>query len=151
MQSRLTDRARLERECRALCAYLFDDEPSEYLIDRYVGYFAPRETSAPGAFDRALLDLATSGRVGARLADAYSVIFARTSPVREKLVVMLALYECTPAAERGVDAPDMKSVPGFILAGAARAGVFAAALLATTSTLGPLQLLDRVAGGRRER
>ena len=105
----------LERECRIFARYLTGQEPSRYIIEKYLDFhqkIGVRDGST--RFDRFLVSTASRGPYWTRMADSYGTLFRKNSVLREKLVVVLALSECAPPAFEGLD-----RVPGGGLAGAA--------------------------------
>jgi len=102
--------ASLTQECRALTMHLVGHEPPPYVVDRY-GDAHARLTRLRGgsAFDRILVELAVRHPFLARLADAYTAVFARRALVRQKWVLLLALLETTGSTAGHLDRPDHRS------------------------------------------
>ena len=104
----------LERECRVFARYLTGQEPSGYIIEKYQDFHQKIGVRGGAArFDRFLVSTAACGPYWTRLADSYGTMFRRNSVLREKLVVVLALLECSPPAFETLD-----HVPPGGLAGA---------------------------------
>jgi NADH dehydrogenase len=86
----------LERECTTYCHYLTGEDPTPYVIDKYqdahrfASVVADQNTPA---FCRFLLDISAKHPFFTRLADAYTSIFYRRSPFRNKLVLLVAILE----------------------------------------------------------
>ena len=105
----MTDAA-LEAECRSLTRYLLGETPSPYVIACYLRAHGVSSAFQPrGRFDRLALRLASTP-LGARLADAHARLFAPTSALRCKLVLLLAVLETTAPSFRRVDDPGPQTV-----------------------------------------
>jgi hypothetical protein len=63
--------------------------------------------------------------------------------------MLLAILEAHGRTVRFVDAPRMRSLPGFVLAAVLRTAVFAACVLVAAVFLAPIQLASALAGGTR--
>jgi len=99
---------------------------------------APRD-----AFERAALALARRGTWLARAADAHARLFAPSSALRKRLIVLLAILETAPAHHRTIDDPGMRfrAAAPLLLAAAGLRGVLALVLGAVL--LVPVQLVAR--------
>jgi hypothetical protein len=99
----------LDRECRRFTRYLLGEEPSPYVVACYRrAHRASSAFAARDALDRAALRLAALP-LGAGLADAHARLFAPTSALRRKLVLLLAILETSPPSYRRVDDPGPRS------------------------------------------
>lgn len=131
----------LERECRTYSRYLIGLNPTTYIIDKYIDFHQHSTTSlAQDHFDRFLIAVSARGPLWTRLADSYASLLRKNSGLRKKLVLTLALLECTPPSFEALD-----RVPGGGTAGAAlRLGlgaiVYAFTLLAATMLFTPVRL-----------
>jgi hypothetical protein len=99
----------LERECGIYARYLIGRAPGEYVCRKYQQYHSSPDRTAVlprDSFDETLLRLSARGVAWARLADAYACRFARRSALRGKLVLVLALLECSASSASKLDAPD---------------------------------------------
>lgn len=99
----------LERECRVYCGYLIGRSPDEYVLQKYQAFHAhTRATTVQTTdrFDRLLLRTSRCCPLFARLVDTYANHFLKQSVVRKKLVLLLAILECSPATYRLIDATD---------------------------------------------
>lgn len=97
--------AALEAECGRLTRYLLGEAPSSYVVACYLRAHRASPAFAPqDAFDRVALRLAAAP-LGAPLADAHARLFAPTSTLRRKLVLLLAILETSAPSFRRVDAP----------------------------------------------
>jgi hypothetical protein len=120
---------RLERECRSYAEYLAGRPPDEYVIGKYIecheiGRIAP----ASDAFDAFVTACAARSPFLARIADAYASRFLKYGSLRKKLVLVLALLECSRGTFEVLDRVDPGGVPGTIARLAWRVFVFAGAL-----------------------
>ena len=99
---------RLERECDVYARYLTGREPSAYVLRKYAGYHAEwsEKVESSGSFDRFLVDISARNPFWTRLADTYAGRFHKTAALRKKLVLTLALLECSPGSFELLDAVD---------------------------------------------
>jgi NADH dehydrogenase len=94
--------AELERQCRCYTRYLAGATATPYVLARYVEFH--RQNAMPVLrFDRFLVHVSARGPLWARLADAYGSVFRKNSVLRKKLVLTLALLECTPPTFENLD------------------------------------------------
>jgi hypothetical protein len=124
------DKRRLEAECRSYAWYLARQVPSGYVIAKYLDFH--RTAAAASAlkgdrFDRFLVEASARGPFWARLADSYASRFRKSSALRKKLVLTLALLECVPPAFEKLDATPAGGPLGAIV----RLGWGAAAYVGT--------------------
>jgi len=129
----------LTRECRALGQHLAGQEPPPYVVEKYRDAHA-RLTRLQGgsAFDRMAVGIAVRHPLLARLADAYTAVFARRSLVRQKWVLLLALLETTGTTAGHFDRPDHRSSARLALSGLGVAVSYAASLALSLVTMLPL-------------
>jgi hypothetical protein len=90
--------------------------------------------------------VARRGTACARLADAHARLFAPGGLLRRKLVLVLALLECSELAR--VDIPRSRSVPGFFLRAAWLGASFALLACLAALLFLPLRLACHLMGGR---
>lgn len=86
----------LREEGVLLSIYLVNLQPSKYILEKYIN--AHRSVnfhmlSFPNKFDKFLLAIIKKHHILLKLADVYTSTFARTSLLRRKLVLLLALFE----------------------------------------------------------
>lgn len=119
----MSDR-QLERECRVFTKHLTGSEPGEYVLERYIGAHRVRtEFTSRSRLDRFLCSFAGFSPLMARLADGWAVVFAPTSVLRRKLILLLAMLEsCAPHYRR---LEEVRGGRARILAGLAVRGVAA--------------------------
>lgn len=132
---------RLVRECRLFCAYLSDSEPGPDLIARYLDLHAatlpPDRLARADRAERLFLRLGSNGRVGLRLADAYTRLVRPGAILRCKLILALAILENAPSTHRQMHRSRVgafRAWMALILAGATTAFTIPVSLL----VLGPL-------------
>lgn len=134
----------LDLECRAFSRYLTGQAPSEAAR----AYYARAHTTIPyragGAIpvDRSLLSVARHGGFLLRTADGYSRFFRPTGPLRQKLVLCLAILENTPEAHEGLNSATVGS-PVLLLSRLLFSAVASAAALGIGLLIfGPIQLVS---------
>ena len=87
---------RLARECRVFTRHLIGTDPGDYVVARYVEAHRARPVFTPiSRMDRFLCAFAGTAPVMTRFADAWSAVFAPTSVLRRKLILLLAMLEST--------------------------------------------------------
>lgn len=131
-------------ECRVFTRYLADQLPDDYILDKYAQAFEagqPLHNMAESAFDRLLVRLAATHPVMTQASDIYSRFFYSDSPLRKRLVLLLALLESRAPTAAGFDTPTHTGLPGLVL-GMTLHGVGSGVLLVlATLTLLPARLL----------
>ncbi len=89
----------LKKECTQLARYLNGRDPNEYIQDKYV---RAHEVTGIGRnaepFDLFLIKAANINPFFLKLADAYSSILYKNAVIRNKLLLVLAVLECSDAA-----------------------------------------------------
>ncbi|WHZ24622.1 MAG: hypothetical protein OJF47_003734 [Nitrospira sp.] len=100
----------LNRECELFSEYLIDLRPSDYVLRKYqeahhLGH--PSVGRSVQRFDHILMRLALRHVFSLRLADTYSGLFYKEALLRRKLVLLLAILECSPDAFDRLDRPDL--------------------------------------------
>ncbi len=108
----------LAAECSVFTRYLVGREADAYVQKAYLRAHArdARLALAHGARRRdvLLLELARRGARRARAADAYARVFAPTSRVRKKLVLLLAILETRSPFDEALDRPLLRPVAPFL-------------------------------------
>ncbi len=136
--------AKLRRECCIFSCYLSGAEPGAYITEKYLDAHRKLAAVTPaGGFDALLVNLAAISPLFTRVADSYARLFAPTSALRKKLVLMLALLESSTASEHFVEKVDTggKAVLSLMLLGHGLR--FIACLAAGVAILTPCRLLAR--------
>lgn len=137
----------LDRECDGFCVYLTGAPASDYVRARYSAAHEGGAVEPDGGasrFDRALVSIARSGSLAARLADSHARIFAAGGLLRRKLVLLLALLEVREP-ER-VDTVTRRTRVGFFAYATVLGAAFALMLLVSTVALLPVRLVCAVGG-----
>jgi hypothetical protein len=108
----------LERECDTFCRAMVGRSAPDRVRAAYVrahenGPILRDAPEKPTRFDDWLVRFARGSPTRTRFADSYAVFFARTTMLRRKLVLLLAILESTAPASRWIDTPDPGSAPAF--------------------------------------
>lgn len=143
------DEKQLQDEFGIFARHLAGAKGASYQQGKYIEAHEKRSLAPATGFDRFLLSVARLGPVGIWLADAYSGMFARKSIVRSKLVLTLALLECSPPTFALLDKPTRGGLWGALFATALRGVEFVLALLLGALVLAPAQLWFAASGPRR--
>lgn len=102
----------LRLECTLFCRYLTGMEATEYVLAKYVAGHAAmpalRDPSLSG-LDRALVTAARGGLGPTRRADAYARFFRPGSPIRQKLVLVLAISENAPGLHDALNTAETRA------------------------------------------
>jgi hypothetical protein len=106
----------LDAECSAFCAYLVGREASEYIRQRYRE--AHRQTDLvpqdhSNAFDRFIVRFGQRGILCTRMADIYTRWFYRRSALRSKLLLLMAILECSKSTYSLFEASQSSSKTRF--------------------------------------
>lgn len=146
----MSSRQELEKECRTYTHYLIGEPPDGYVETKYIDYHlrARAEVAPRDLFDEKLASLSARGVWWARIVDAYACRFYPTSAVRRKLVLTLALIECSPPSFRRLDVPERVGLFPTLANLAWHAIRFALATGAGTILLSPLRVLCAAAACR---
>jgi hypothetical protein len=139
----------LSRECAVFCRYLIGKKPGAYVLGKYAdGHRVGRMARAarPDPFDAFLILLARVCPLAARLVDGYTLLFYRSSSVRRKLVLLLAILEsCTPTYHY-LDSVESDPGPLLVLRLLRRILVFPLVLFLGTLVILPVHVAAGVAG-----
>jgi hypothetical protein len=137
-------RAGLERECRTYAQYLIGREPDAYIAGKYVECHQLGRIPAPAdRFERFLIATSVRGPFLTRVADAYASRFLKYGALRKKLVLMLALLECSSGSFEALDEVDPGGFAGTAVRAAWRVFVFAIALALGLVLFVPARLVAR--------
>lgn len=131
----------LAAECHVFCQYLLGQPAPPDVVGAYrrahdVGDVAGG--GAPSALDTALLRVARAGPGRARGADTYAAVFARTSLLRRKLVLLVAILESREPTAAALDTAVPGSPAAWILGVVVRVAMFVLRLGAATPVIGAL-------------
>src|SRR5205823_3568092 len=108
----------LDRECTVFARYLVGESPGGYVLEKYRDAHAKSalaDIRVDDAFDRVLLHIALVHPVATKLVDAYTAFFFKTSTVRKKWVLLLAILESAPPAFHLFDSPDHGTTTSLVL------------------------------------
>ena len=86
----------LHEECIWLAAYLVHLKPSKYIREKYIDAHRSAHlhvSYVPNKFDEFLLVFAKKHMFCMKLADIYTAMFVRTSLLRKKMILLLAILE----------------------------------------------------------
>ncbi len=138
------DRTALDHECMVFSAYLVNQKPSSYVLEKYreahmMSSEIRRHEAAP--FDQLLLNVSIKHPIIAKLVDAYTAIFYKGSLIRKKWILLLAILESCAPTFHYFDSPESHST-SWLLAKMLWSGVvfFLAFCLAVVLFL-PLQVM----------
>ena len=138
--------ARLDLECREFSRYLAGRDPSEAARAYYVRAHRTIPYLTGGEMlpvDRGLLAAARRGGFLLRAADAYGRFFRPAGPLRQKLVLCLAILENSPDTHEHLNSAEVGPT-ALVLARLVGAGIVAGLALVTGMlAFGPQQLLSR--------
>lgn len=136
---------RLVSEVELFTQYLTGMPADAYMSSRYCEYHRTAEAAARWSgcsdFDRFLVRFGTCSRWHARLADSYSSLFSRESLFRQKLVLVIALLECSPSHYKFMDGGDSDSQAMAVARLAWSAAAIAASAAAAIVVLLPMRWL----------
>jgi len=137
--------SQLEQECRSYSQYLVGQIPSEYLVRKYVDFHSQSRQIIPAdSFDRFLTNVAARSPFWAGLTDAYASRFRKSSAVRKKVVLTLALLECTPPWFEYLDGAGRESILLAIGILTWRAAMYSATLAVSAFLFLPVQMWTAV-------
>ena len=134
----------LDQEGRVFCNYLIGQDPSVYMLTKYrEGHAAHGLERAADAnsFDRLLVRMARKGPRFARLTDTYTSLFYGTSVLRKKLILLLAILECSAPTNQVLDAGRATGKMRYYLTLFTKGFGFAFRLLLSTLLFLPWHLL----------
>jgi len=142
----------LARECDVFCRYLTGQAASPFIVEKYAEAHArdPRYGKS-STFDGVLLGAARLAPALAHLVDSYAAVGARSSLLRKKLVLLVAILESSSPAHGFDDQITDTPASVVILRMAGRGVLFAVRFVLAAVVLLPLQFVLAVGGGTRER
>jgi hypothetical protein len=137
---RCIDEGALRAEVAVFARYLTGAAVTAYQIDKYIAAHRVRVIEPTTDFDGIVYRMSRAGGIGLSLADAYTGTMRRTAVVRIKLIVTLAILECSPPSFTTLDAPDRHARSALVLQ------ISKAVLLLTAAVvvIGPLHLWHAV-------
>ncbi len=132
----------LERECNSYTQYLTGRAPTEYVLRKYEDFHqkvsVPENAGSP--FDQFLVGVSAHGPFRARLADTYASLFRKQCPLRAKLVLTLAILECSPPYFEDLDKVNGKSPSGAFLRLGLGAASYALHALISVAVFTPVRI-----------
>ena len=141
----------IRREFRTFGRYLVGRDPGAYAMGYYERWHAAQgngEAARAPAIDRVLVAVARLHPWATRMADAYSARLCKASLLRRKLVLVLALVECSPETYALVEEPRSSGRAAAFARIAASAWCEAAAFVAGAVVLLPIHGILLVARSR---
>lgn len=153
LERRQAAQVQLERECAVYTRYLVHQDPTDYVIGKYLAAHrnAPLfDDSQASAFSKFLVKLSARNPFLARLADAYTSLFYKRSLFRNKLVLLVAILESCAPTYPVFEAPDASGITGVFIFAILRTFGFFLALLLSTVVLVPVRVYYALSAGRRE-
>jgi len=134
----------IRQEANIFTRYLLSREPSDYVVDKYrhghrvIPYLNGAETLPIDAF---LLKVARLGVLPVWMADAYARIFRPSGPLRQKLVLLAAILESSPAFHSDMGGSKRSSRLQVYLTSVGLGLGFVARLTAAVLVFGPVHIL----------
>ena len=141
-------RVPLIEECRIFTRYLIDREPAPDVVAAYArGHDVGSVTThTQRAMDRALLRVAHLGPRWARGADGFAALFAKSSVLRRKLVLLVAILESRGETADLIDTATPGSITAWVVAVAAAAAASIANATVAALLILPLCVWYGIAG-----
>jgi len=101
----------LKKEGVVLCRYLIGEPPTEYVIKKYCEGVRVKKLNPAGSNkpERLFLWLSTRLPILIRMIDTYTTLFYPNSTFRMRLVLMLAILECSAPTHARIDTTDTES------------------------------------------
>ena len=117
MMASVCDDKNLNRECSVFSIYLIGEPSNEYVKRKY------REAHQSGLFfgaatqpaENFLVRVASVGPWSTKIIDGYTRIFRPFSLVRKKLVLLLAILECSARTHEYLESADSRSISVLLL------------------------------------
>lgn len=134
----------LDQECERFLTYLLGVQPDPYVIQKYreAHQSSHRAIYVEGTtFDRFLLWLATCYGWGVKVADAYCSIFYKGSLLRRKLVLVVAICECSPKLFRIIDRPEEGALVHLAVKSVGYGVTFLCSFLASIPLVMPVHII----------
>lgn len=145
---------RLNDECNVFCKYLVGQKPNQYVLEKYrEGHKASDLHQALNSdrFDRLLIKIAGINPLFTKLVDVYARIFSKTSVLRKKLVLLLAILESCAPTHHYLDSADSHGKTLFYIRFLLKGLLFVIFLLLSTMLFMPLRIILGAVGNRQSR
>lgn len=135
----------LERECEVLTSYLIDRTPDSYIKKKYLegNKFICVENNSD-FLDSLLIKIAHRGSFLIKLADAYTSLFYRKSLLRKKLMLLVAILECTSSTYNALDSVNETSKLCFFIRIIQKIAVFLFMLFISTIAFMPIHVISKL-------
>lgn len=141
----------LERECRVFTNYLINIDPDKYVTGNYIrGHKICRIDGETDFFNTLLVRAANRNSFLLKLADAYTSIFYKSSVLRKKLLLLLAIMECCPSTYHHIDTVNERSVISLYVRMGQKAFLFLVNLLASIVVFLPFKFYSALRNGPRQ-
>jgi hypothetical protein len=88
------------------CLYLFDKEPTSYVLKKYVEAHESANLKLPkesDLYEDMLIKIAVLGKTFTRIIDTYTSVFSKASLIRKKLILLLAIIESSDQSNHQVE------------------------------------------------
>jgi NADH dehydrogenase len=133
----------LINECIAFSNYLIQTDPSEYIIKNYCKVQEERlerVNRQRSFFEKMMLYIASTSSYGTKLVDVYTSAFFRKAIFRQKLIVLLALLECSYPFHLILDTSNSERPSIIVLYFMKKIFLFFIYLILACLVLGPVHL-----------
>jgi hypothetical protein len=138
----------IERECRVFTEHLIGQAPDPYILRKYGEAHTSESVYTGGSrFDAFLVNVASTHRMLAKLADSYARIFFPTALLRKKLILLLAILETSASSFRAMEAVDGGSNAALVARLCGRLFLFVLGLVFGVLLFAPVQIVFRVLQG----
>lgn len=140
------DRAILERECAVLCTYLIEQQPTTYVVNKYLEGVEAKKLAGPhlDRFEKALTKISLRAPRFIKTLDTYSRLFNSNSLFRKRLILLLAILESSSPTHVYLDSLGVQSNGVFYLRFAKQGVVFFFNLIFTLIFLLPVHFLFKI-------
>ena len=143
MNDPVIDIEKLDRECVVFCRYLIGQKPNEYVKKKYREAHRRNSLLCDRGSDDSegfLVKFASMSPWTSRLVDVHDRVFRKSSLVRKKLILILAILESCAPTHQYLDAVDSATVMRLFLSALYRCSTFVLMLLLAIVVIVPLQL-----------
>ncbi len=143
-----SDMSNLARECEVFCRYLTGHSASKFTQEKFSeAHQRDSRYHEESSFDHILLSVARLGTLAAQCMDSYACIAARSSLLRKKLVLLMAILESSDPKHGFDDQISDTPTASIILKMAGRGILFGLRLVPTALILIPIQFVMSISKG----
>ena len=146
-ESALELRKKLDYECKVFCRYLADVAPTSYIAKKYrdgnMATIVGNKMNI-GFLNSTLIKISRRNLALFKLADAYTSMFARSSVLRKKTILLTAILECCPLTNHQFEIADSSGISLFFIKGFLKGIMFIFLLVASIAIFMPLHIIDAV-------